>query len=260
MCTIATDDNTYIINAGTLGGLTTLPANNNLLVSAVDQDGADLFSNYYSTRVIMFQFTLINSPSLDYLNTTISQNNHVLEMFITTDTAQYSIEGTIVGMVEGGVVEFECTNPFFNRRDIAKQCTQRYFTLDDSTYLPMTMGQTHLGALPINDSVTVNTQVPTGGILTIRGSFLDCVVTNNATNTTYVYTGRVYSELVIDTLEETTYVDGYDKSENATGLYPSLTYGDNVLDISFSSRFSQVEVIYCLEVKANSVHWGSNLC
>lgn len=239
-----------IIRLVNIQGIYTNPSNNNLFVKGLDEDGSDFYSNNYNNRIITIQF---DNKYTDFrkLNQVLYMQNRLLYMSIETPYNTYSLNVSVDGSYENGVLTLIADNIFFNTNKTECQS----FTLPDSAYylLPLTLPQTLFGQTTINATINITAEVPSDCIIQLQGKFVNLRITNMTTGTVLDIICNVNSSLTIDTFYKTIMADGVSIT-SFTGLFPSLISNVNTLFFVFSSRTLVTTCSVCYDVKTLSVY------
>lgn len=238
---------------GSLSGFDGIPKNNNVFVSGINQDGADFTYNYYSPLQLFWNFT---TTPLGYqtMNQVIAQQDGLLTVSIQTDVNQYTIEGTIEGSNEGGVIELVCPYPYFTLPQDVEGCKT---ILDITNGLPLidfTLPRVFFTSEVENRTLEVDSLFFNTPVFTLSGSFVGCRVLHVQTGTEHILEGQTcLYRMIIDSVNVQTSIDGLDVSPFVRGQYPELVGGKNTFIFSFDTQASDIEVCYKYKAVTSNV-------
>lgn len=238
--TAASRDNTYQLMTEGLSGFFTLPANNTNSNQGIDQDGTLFLNNYYSDRLLTWQFNFVNSGNIVYMTSTLYQNNALLDIEVIFGDKHFYTRGTLNGTVEEGAFDISC-EPFFNTG--SKVIEELVIPFEDigTGFLPFTL-PTLLFDWNKPDgfnTLEVTTLFEVEPIITIRGKFKNLSL-NNLTSGSKILVEGWHTEIIMDSVNNDLYIDGELNNETYRGVLPSLIAGTQVLEVDWFNRFSEI--------------------
>lgn len=255
---IAYQHNTYMLKNSGMSGFYSLPENNSIWQTGLNQDGSDFYKNRYSTRLLTFDFKQIIGANLLALNRVLYQNDKLLDIQITTQNEIFSTRGSIIGTAENGNLELEC-EPFFR----TSQYRIENFSLgveDVSPLIPFMLPRVFFAASS-GDDFTANI---TGVNLPIEPKITITTTTSIANPTIQViYGGQVVTSLKINDVSsgfsiENGVVKNLATNEDITalceGFLPSFGAGNNQIKIIPSIQIANIYLAVEFNVLSGGIY------
>lgn len=243
---IANLDNVYRLKNNSPFGIYTIPSNNNIFIKGIDEDGQDFHSNYYDSRIIVFNLDMPLDANLTRLNAVLYMTDKLLRLVIETSSGTYTTYVAVNGSYDDGVLEVIADSIYFDTGEVITST----FTLSDTayTFLPLNMPKIFFGQATQDAEVNIYAPTPTKCVIRLDGTFTNPTVKNLKTGTVLTITGVTNTQMIIDTSSETVTSDGNDVTANAKGIYPSLVAGNQTLRFEFTARSGQTDgTVYYLK-------------
>lgn len=237
---IATEFGDYKLHAN-MSGFHGLSNNNNMFLAGIDQDGSDFQSNYYSNRILSFDFQNFKGENYNLLNSVLKQDDDLLEMRIYGSSGLiFKTYVTSFNNMEEGIAEFESPFTYFSSGEIIES-----FSIEPATgkfFFPFNTNSIYFeGQGQTKKTIATTTKIEPLIKIESTAYFTDPIIENAQTGSILVIKGS-YLKVEVDCLNALVYGDGVLLEQEVNGTYPFILPPKNDLIFSFASKSESINV------------------